>query len=120
MLFETVFSIANMFRYKDPVPQNLRSGVVYKLQCEACDALYVGKTYQCLIQRLERELGGKENSAAYGHTQKYEGHSFNINKAEILCFEKNNDKLEMNESLFIGKIKPVLNKNISSRPLLLF
>ena len=38
------FKIGNMLRLKDPVPDGLRSSVVYKFACAGCNACYVGVT----------------------------------------------------------------------------
>ena len=38
------FKIGNLFGVKDPVPDGLRSRVVYKFVCAGCNAWYVGET----------------------------------------------------------------------------
>ena len=38
------FKIGNLFGVKDPVPDGLRSRVVYKFVCAGCNACYVGET----------------------------------------------------------------------------
>ena len=40
------FKISNMFSVKDPVPRELRAGVVYKFLFADCISCYVGKTTQ--------------------------------------------------------------------------
>ena len=43
---ETVFKcqtrLSNFFCYKDPIPKDLISGVVYKFQCDLCNGSYYG------------------------------------------------------------------------------
>ena len=43
LLFSS-FKIGNLFGVKDPVPDGLRSRVVYKFVCAGCNACYVGET----------------------------------------------------------------------------
>ena len=110
-----------MFPFKDRVPHNMRSHIVYKLTCEACTASYIGKTVQNLSDRINRELSGSEYAAVEDHTNAFgSNHSFSLNKTEIICSANHNFSLELKESLMIGYEKPVLNRNIKSVPLKLF
>ena len=43
LLFSS-FKIGNLFGVKDPVPDGLRSRVVYKFVCAGCNPCYVGET----------------------------------------------------------------------------
>ena len=36
--------IKNYFAYKDPIPNNLKSFLVYKLTCASCSSSYIGET----------------------------------------------------------------------------
>ena len=38
---------------KDPVPQECRKGMVYKVQCSSCDMSYIGETGQTLQLRMK-------------------------------------------------------------------
>ena len=67
VVFKSGFSIAQMFHFKDRVPSLLRSHVVYKLNCEGCNAFYIGKTTAHVSFRIKNEISGKENSGALEH-----------------------------------------------------
>ena len=40
----TPFKVANIFNVKDPIPESLKSFVVYKFVCPGCNAFYIGET----------------------------------------------------------------------------
>ena len=50
------FKIGNLFVVKDPVPDGLRSRVVYKFGCAGCNACYVGKTCRHFSTRVREHL----------------------------------------------------------------
>ena len=50
------FKIGNLFGVKDPVPDGLRSRVVYKFVCAGCNACYVGKTCRQFSTRVSEHL----------------------------------------------------------------
>ena len=110
-----------MFPFKDRVSHLLRSHVVYEISCDACGASYVGKTVQLLTHRLTREMSGRETSAALEHSiNEGVGHDFDLKKAKIHSFDKNDKFFEVKESLCIRQFKPALNKNLISTQMKLF
>ena len=58
-----------MFPFKDRMPNSVKSFIVYKLQSDACDASYIGKLYQRLAQRNEKDQAGAEEHAFKEHTR---------------------------------------------------
>ena len=44
--FQTNNTLKNYFRFKDSVPETLRSNVIYKFSCGSCTASCIGKTYR--------------------------------------------------------------------------
>ena len=40
-IFRPVKRLSSFFRFKDRIPLDLRSRVVYKFKCQCCDALYI-------------------------------------------------------------------------------
>ena len=54
VVFKSSMTIAHMFPFKDRIPSAMKSSVVYRINCEACSAFYVGKTTQCLSHVLNR------------------------------------------------------------------
>ena len=57
IIFTNNFNINNFFRFKDQVPNSLRSCVVYKYNCDSCNATYVGKTTRHFSTRISEHLG---------------------------------------------------------------
>ena len=43
IVFKCQAKLSNSFRYKDPIPKDLISGVVYKFQCGLCNESYLVK-----------------------------------------------------------------------------
>ena len=43
------FKIKDYFLYKDPIPKDLKSFLVYKVTCSSCISSYIGKTHIILI-----------------------------------------------------------------------
>ena len=39
------FKIKNYFSYKDPIPDDLKSFLVYKFTCAGCSSKHIGETY---------------------------------------------------------------------------
>jgi len=121
VVFKAGSTVASMFPFKDRMPHSVKSFVVYKLQCEACDASYIGKTYQRLAQRNEKAQSGAEEHAFKEHTRTMgENHKFQMDDVKILASESNAHKLLIKESLCIRNLKPSLNKDKVSVPLRLF
>ena len=45
--------IKNYFAYKDPIPNDLKSFLVYKFTCTTCSSSYIGETYRRFKTRIE-------------------------------------------------------------------
>ena len=58
-----------MFNVKDPVPFDLRSPVVYKFACAACNASYVGETFRHISTRIREHLRRDRTSHIFQHLQ---------------------------------------------------
>ena len=43
IVFKSQNKLAKAFRFKDHIPKELTSGVVYKFQCELCNESYYGE-----------------------------------------------------------------------------
>ena len=91
----------------------LRSHVVYKLNCEGCNAFYIGKTTAHVSFRIKNEISGKENSGALEHMMECgREHYFVVKNTQVLCSEKHDYKLLIKESLMVQHLIPPLNKNV--------
>ena len=54
---------------KDPVPDGLRSRVVYKFVCAGCNACYVGETCRHFSTRVREHLVSDRASHIFKHLQ---------------------------------------------------
>ena len=119
----------NSFRYKDPIPKNLITGVVYKSQCCLCNESYYGESIRHSDVRSGEHIGvspltGKKvkpsnNSAVWDDLFRC---NFvpSFGNFSVLARENKKHLLEIKESLLIMRDNPSLNRNINSTPLYLF
>ena len=57
IVFKCQTSLSNFFRYNDPIPKDLISGVVYKFQCGLCNESYYGESIRHLDIRSGEHVG---------------------------------------------------------------
>ena len=50
------FKIKNYFSYKDPIPDDLKSFLVYKFTCASCSSSYIGETCCHFKTRIEEHI----------------------------------------------------------------
>ena len=50
------FKIKNYFANKDPIPNGLKSFLVYKFTCAGCSSSYIGKNCRHFITRIEENI----------------------------------------------------------------
>ena len=120
-------------RFKDKIPLNVRSHLLYKYSCNSCNAIYIGKTRRHYLVRVFEHLGislrthqkfsfnpaNKNNSAILNHIncQKCVG---SVDNFKIIGCATNDFHLKLKESLLIHKNKPKINGAEKSIPLELF
>ena len=127
-MFKNKTRLGNNLHFKDQIPKDLTSGVVYKFQCELCNESYYGECIRHLNVRIGEHIGispltrkqvkPKNSSVAdhllpCNHSESYDG--FSIQTRENKKF-----LLELKENLLIMREQPSLNRNITSAPLYLF
>ena len=129
IVFKSQRKLANVFQFKDYLPCDSVSGVVYNYTCERCSSSYYSETDRNLKVRSEEHIGispltfrkvmPSKESAIHDHLL-----NCNIipssDEFTILAYGHHNYILEIKESLLIKHDRPVLNKNISSAKLFLF
>ena len=133
VVFKSVYRLGSCFRFKDTIPLNARSFVLYKFTCSSCNSAYVGKTKRHFLVRMFEHLG---TSLATGN--KYTFNPKNSNNTAVLdhinCNNcdatsdnfriigsaRNDYTLCLKESLVIQRYKFNLNKSVKSMPLYLF
>ena len=105
------FKIKNYFSYKDSIPNNLKSFLLYKFTCAICSSSYIGETCRHFKTRIEEHIK-KDNKS---HISKHL-HSTAIcfDSCNSLCFkiiDKANSTfhLKIKEALHINWRKPNLN-----------
>ena len=124
-----------MFRFKDPLEEKLRSGIIYRYTCSNCKVTYSVKTFGHLYNRAAEHMGSVILHGICNLTVKrfknvnqfaIFNHLFQCNCAiifdgfSILAANCNKFKLLLRESLFIKRDKPILNRTIKSFLLELF
>ena len=131
LTFDLFFALLHVsllfFPFKDKAPKLMRSGVVYLFKCRCCFASYVGQTTRHLHTRISEHLGispitGKPSSnpvmsSIFSHLNST-GHSANFDDFEIRSSCSDTCELMIHESLLISKLKPSLNVQGSSIPLI--
>jgi len=114
--FKAPKTIANMFPFKDNIRErHLQSLVVYKIKCESCNQMYIGKTARILHHRIKEHNNPKTNSAIQMHKKDHPTHLIDASNIEILDKADNNFKLMLKEMLHIIKHKPELNTQHASQ-----
>jgi hypothetical protein len=68
---------------KQPPEVTARSDLVYRINCQACPAFYIGETARALYQRLQEHLGDPK-SVVFQHTC-LTGHKFDFDNPQILA-----------------------------------
>ena len=96
------------------------SHVVYKVNCNNCDNLYVGMTCRRLIQRM-KEHSETSASALYRHCVEC-GHTVDYENPQILARDNDRSRLYTKESLLIKDLRAymTLNGNTGSTELKLW
>ena len=122
------FKLSVFFNFKDAIPKEIRSSVVYKYSCAQtnCASVYVGSTTRALRTRVCEHRGissrtghpllNPPHSAARDHADQCAS-DLSLNSFQILCSQKSNSDLRILESLYIHRLKPNLNDMASAFPL---
>ena len=127
-MFKSHNNLAKAFRFKDRIPMELTSVVIYKFQCGFCNESYYGECVRHLNVRIREHIGissltkkkvKPKGRAVTDHLLLYY-HSTPFENFSVLTKENKKFLLELKESLLIMRDKPSLNRNIRSAPLYLF
>ena len=128
VIFSAKRRLRNYFRFKDVIPKDVQSHLVYKIKCAKCNLCYYGLTERHFKVRAYDHLGisiftGKPikgvDTAMKTHCRD-ENHHISTDSLSILAREENSFHLRIKESLLIKRDRPVLNNNVYSTPLMLF
>jgi hypothetical protein len=120
------FSIGSLFRFKDLVPPEMRSDIIYKFTCDSCQASYVGSTRRRCKERIDQHLGVSSrtgrplstllHSIPRKHAEDH-NHPFHRNNFKIINQTNASQNLLILESLHIHFFKPSLNIQQTATPL---
>ena len=126
--FKTHSRISHLFRFKDLIPKDLVSNIIYSYTCPNCNVRYVGET-----ERHSKIRWGEHLSISCFTHKPVKGINTAINEHINICKcksnfsdfniiggETNKSIREIKESLFIKQLKPSLNIQIKSAKLFLF
>ena len=126
-IFKNPFTLGNLFKFKDSIPNLFRSGIVYSFTCPRCKlGTYIGCSTRMLRVRIDSHRGvshrtgcplnKKEFSAIREHCSKCK-HDIQYEDFSILAQTPNKSSLAILESLYIRQSQPILNSSTSSVPL---
>ena len=127
-VFKNKIRLGNNFHFKDQIPNDLTSAVLYKFQCGPCNESYYGDCVRHLNVRTGEHIGitpltRKQVKPKYSsviNNLTLCNHSASYDDFGILTRENEKFLLELKERLLIMRDKPSLNRNITSTPLYLF
>jgi hypothetical protein len=117
LAYKTPKQIRELFKFKDQISSQLKSYVVYKINCRSCKACYIGKIIRHLRTRIEEHKNGigsrEEVSSVYKHMLE-NNHEIDFENVEVLDSATNDYRLRLKEALYIKKFKPALNIQVQS------
>jgi len=90
--------------HKDPLPNEQKTNVVYRINCLDCNASYVGQTKRQLITRIKEHRSNLDNPSAnltVVSEHRLTGHEFDWNNVSILDNEPHYTKRLVSEMLHI-------------------
>ena len=107
----TSFKIKNYFSCKDPIPDDLKSFLVYKFTCAGCSCSYFGKTCHYFKTRIEEHIKKDDKSHIFKHLQSTATYFDLYNSFSFKIIDKANSKsdIKIKEALHISYRKPNLN-----------
>ena len=105
------FKVANYFSLKSPVPDMLKSCLVYKYVCPVDPGqVYIGKTKRHLVTRIREH--GSTNTAIRSHCNSCE--CFSPDNFSIIRNCVNDYESTLAEALFIRMNSPSLNSALAN------
>ena len=119
VIFKPSFKLAGLLsRLKSPIALLNKSNVVYRIDCDNCNAFYLGVTQRRLFDRLS-EHRTSDKSSVYRHCSDY---NHTASSVKIVTTETNKERLYILESLSIKEQQAFrsLNNQVSSVPLQLW
>ena len=124
-VFVNNFKINTFFKFKDRLPNDLRSSVIYMFTCPSCQTGYIGSTVRAYKCRTDEHLG---QSSRTGRPLLVPSHSVvreHLRSCNIrpkkdyfkIIDSCSGSDIRILESLYIKKFNPELNTAMSACPL---
>lgn len=100
-------------RGKDKLSKTDKTDIVYKIDCNKCDATYIGQTKRHLNTRIKEHINNiKVHTSNHNVISKHKTeymHDFNWTSPNILHCERHTRKREIAEMFFIKKHNNTIN-----------
>ena len=118
--------LSNLFKFKDQIHKNLRSGIIYEYICPNCNVGYLGSSVRALKTRVsehagisyrtDRPLTNKPYSAIFDHNSKCQPSisQITIDNFRIIDFARHETDLRILESIHLHQNEPRLNQEQSA------
>ena len=103
------FKIKNYFSYKNPIPNDLKSFLVYKFTCTSCSSRYIGETCCRFKIKIEEHLKKENKSHIFKHLHSTETCFDSYNS---FCFKKL-IRLTLNSTLKLKKLYILTGENLT-------
>ena len=131
VMFVSNVRLKNCFSFKDHIPNDLQSLILYWFTCDSCKAVYPGKTKRHFKVRLYEHLGKSyktekpsEYVASTATSVREHSHECNhkntVDSVKIVGRARNDFLLKIKESILLYRTGDCLNKAERSVPLQLF
>ena len=135
IVFKSPNRLRNGFSFKDKLPLNMDSMLLYKFTCDACNCIYIGETKRHYQVRAYEHLGVSiftdnlftynENAATavnqHCHSNDCHHQAASMDNFQVVGHADNKFHLRLKEALLIGVVKPtIINVQKKSVPLCLF
>ena len=107
----TSLKTKNHFSYKDPIPDDLKSFLVYKFTCASCSSSYICKTCCHFKPRIEEHSEKDNKSHISKHQHSTATHFYSHNALSFKIIDNANSKFDLKiiEALHITWREPNLN-----------
>ena len=103
------FKVESYFSYKDPIPDDLKSFLVYKFTCATCSSSYFGETCRHFKTRIEEHIRKDNKSHIFKHLYSTTTCFGSYNSFSFKIIDKANSKLDFKIKEALHMTKPNLN-----------
>ena len=110
-------TIKNCFSFKDPIPDDLKSSLVYKFPCGSCCSSYIGETCHHFQTRIEEYVKNETKSHIFKHLHSKRRCFDSYNPLFLKIIDKTNSKFNLKENLhkiYIKKIYIWIRENLNA------